>query len=264
MKKRLKKRVIFVILFIIAFAIYSYIDIRGQYLQILGIGERYVDIFKHNLEQKVYVFIISFLLIYILTYITTLFIKRGLKKFFQEEKKEMPKLPNKSISLAFATIAGILFSKFITEKAILAFNKTSFEQAEPIFNLDIGYYVFQKPFFEALLYSFIIIMEIMCIYITAYYILCFHKFFEQGINMETLKKNTFLKQIIVNAFLIIIAISLLAIIMAQDVVVGKFTRNKERNGIIWSRLDGCNYKKMGIYNICSIYNYMCYKSINKM
>ncbi len=226
MKKKLRKRVIFVVLFIIAFVIYSYIDIRGEYLQIVGIGKKYVDIYKYNLEQKIYVFLASFSIIYILTYITTLFIKRGLKKFFIEEKIEMPKLPNKSISFAFATIAGIVFSKFLTEKAILTFNKTFFEQTEPVFNLDIGYYIFQKPFFEALLYSFIVVMALMCIYITVYYILCFHKFFEQGINMETLKKNTFIKQIVVNAFLIVIAISLLSIIMAQDILTGKFTRNK--------------------------------------
>ena len=68
--------------FIIAFAIYSYINIRGEYLQILGIGEKYVEIFKHNLEQRMYVFAASFVIIYLLTYITTLFIKKGLKKFF--------------------------------------------------------------------------------------------------------------------------------------------------------------------------------------
>ena len=76
MKKKIRKRVIFVILFIIAFIIYSYINIRGEYLQILGIGEKYVEIFKHNLEQRIYVFVISFIVIYLLTYITTVFIKK--------------------------------------------------------------------------------------------------------------------------------------------------------------------------------------------
>jgi len=123
----------------------------------------------------------------------------------------MPKLPNKSISLAFAAFGGLIFSSFITEKAILAFNRTLFVETEPVFNLDIGYYVFQKPFIEAMLYSFMALMVVMCIYITIYYILCFQRFFKQGINMETLKKSTFLKQIATYAFLIVLAISLLAI-----------------------------------------------------
>ena len=256
MKKKIRKRVIFVILFIIAFIIYSYINIRGEYLQILGIGEKYVEIFKHNLEQRMYVFVVSFAIIYLLTYITTVFIKKGLKKFFIEENKEMPKLPNKSISLAFAVIAGLIFSSVITEKAILAFNKTYFVETEPVFNLDIGYYVFQKPFIEAILYSFIIVMAIMCIYITAYYLLCFHKFFNKGISIETLKKNTFIKQIVGNAFAIIIAIALLAIIMVQDIVLGKFTSTNNGTSLYGAGFIDVTIKKWG-YIIFSIFIIIC-------
>ena len=256
MKKKIRKRVIFVVLFIIAFAIYSYINIRGEYLQILGIGEKYVEIFKHNLEQRIYVFAISFAIIYLLTYITTVFIKKGLKKFFIEENKEMPKLPNKSISLAFAVIAGLIFSSVITEKAILAFNKTYFVETEPVFNLDIGYYVFQKPFIEAILYSFIIVMAIMCIYITAYYLLCFHKFFNKGISIETLKKNTFIKQIVGNAFAIIIAIALLAIIMVQDIVLGKFTSTNNGTSLYGAGFIDVTIKKWG-YIIFSVFIIIC-------
>lgn len=256
MKKKIRKRVIFVVLFIIAFAIYSYINIRGEYLQILGIGEKYVEIFKHNLEQRIYVFAISFAIIYLLTYITTVFIKKGLKKFFIEENKEMPKLPNKSISLAFAVIAGLIFSSVITEKAILAFNKTYFVETEPVFNLDIGYYVFQKPFIEAILYSFIIVMAIMCIYITAYYLLCFHKFFNKGISIETLKKNTFIKQIVGNAFAIIIAIALLAIIMVQDIVLGKFTSTNNGTSLYGAGFIDVTIKKCG-YIIFSVFIIIC-------
>lgn len=256
MKKKIRKRVIFVVLFIIAFAIYSYINIRGEYLQILGIGEKYVEIFKHNLEQRIYVFAISFAIIYLLTYITTVFIKKGLKKFFIEENKGMPKLPNKSISLAFAVIAGLIFSSVITEKAILAFNKTYFVETEPVFNLDIGYYVFQKPFIEAILYSFIIVMAIMCIYITAYYLLCFHKFFNKGISIETLKKNTFIKQIVGNAFAIIIAIALLAIIMVQDIVLGKFTSTNNGTSLYGAGFIDVTIKKWG-YIIFSVFIIIC-------
>lgn len=256
MKKKIRKRVIFVVLFIIVFAIYSYINIRGEYLQILGIGEKYVEIFKHNLEQRIYVFAISFAIIYLLTYITTVFIKKGLKKFFIEENKEMPKLPNKSISLAFAVIAGLIFSSVITEKAILAFNKAYFVETEPVFNLDIGYYVFQKPFIEAILYSFIIVMAIVCIYITAYYLLCFHKFFDKGISIETLKKNTFIKQIVGNAFAIIIAIALLAIIMVQDIVLGKFTSTNNGTSLYGAGFIDVTIKKWG-YIIFSVFIIIC-------
>ena len=256
MKRKIRKRVIFVVLFIIAFLIYSYINIRGEYLQTLGIGEKYLEIFRHNLIQRAYVFIISFSVIYLLTYIITVFIKKGLKKFFTEENIEMPKLPNKSISLAFATVAGIIFSNIITEKAILAFNSTLFVKTDPVFNLDIGYYVFQKPFIEAILYSFIIIMAVMCIYITIYYILCFHKFFNQGISIETLKKNTFIKQISGIAFLILIAISILAIIMVQDIVLGTFTSTSNGTELYGAGFIEVIINKWG-YIIFSVFIIIC-------
>ena len=80
--KKIRKREIFVILFLIIFAIYSIINIRGEYLQILSIGEQYLEIFKHNLKQRTYVFLASFAIIYLLSYITTAFVKRT-KKVFQ-------------------------------------------------------------------------------------------------------------------------------------------------------------------------------------
>ena len=242
---KIKKRVIFVNLFILLFAIYSYINIRGEYLQILEIGEKYVEIFKHNLMQRVYVFAISFVIIYMLTYITTRFIKKGIKQFFIEEKREMPKLPNKSISLAFAAIAGLIFSSIITETAILAVNRAYFVETEPVFNLDIGYYIFQKPFIESVLYSFIVVMAIMCIYIIIYYVLSFHKFFHDGIDMELLRKNTFIKQILLNLFLIILAIAALSILMVQDIVLGKFTTTTNGTSLYGAGFIDVTIKKWG-------------------
>ena len=261
--KKVKKRQILVTIFIIAFIVYSYINIRGEYLQILGIGEKYVEMFKQNLSQRINVFIASFIIIYLLTYITTRLIKRGLSKFFAEDKKEMPKLPNKSIAFIFATIAGILFSKLITEKAILAFNSTLFIETDPVFNLDIGYYIFKKPFIEALLYSFIIVMAVMTIYITVYYLICFYKFFKQGINMETLRKSTFLKQVATNILFIIFTISILSIVMVQDIVLGKFMSTTNGTSLYGAGFIDVTIKKWG-YIIFSGFIIICaIKAIKK-
>ena len=245
MKERIRKRVIVVNIFIIAFIVYCFINIRGEYLQILGIGERYVEIFTHNLWQRVNVFIAGFFAIYIFTYLTTIIIKKGLKKFFLEEEIEMPKLPNKSISLIFASIAGVFFSNVLTEKAILAFNKTYFAEVDPVFNLDIGYYVFQKPFIESLLYCFIGVMAVMCVYITIYYVLVFHKYFTYGINVESLKKSTFLKQITVYAFFIILAVAAIAVLMVQDIVLGKFTQTTNGTTLYGAGFIDVTIKKWG-------------------
>ena len=63
----------------------------------------------------------------------------------------MPKLPNKSISLVFSTIGSALIGTSLMDKIILYIGNTSFGINDPIFNMDIAYYMFQKPLIEALL-----------------------------------------------------------------------------------------------------------------
>ncbi|MCL2341717.1 MAG: UPF0182 family protein, partial [Firmicutes bacterium] len=121
-----KKRLIFVIAFLVVFAIYLFITTRGEYLEILGTGSQYADVFKQNMKYEIIVIFSNFVFLYLTIYVTTKFIKKGLKQFFNEEKKEMPKLPNKSISLALGVLASIFTSGMIVEKVILAANSAVF------------------------------------------------------------------------------------------------------------------------------------------
>ena len=106
--KQNKKRIILVISFLILFAIYAFIAIRGEYLQILQIGSNYISVFEQNLKYKIGFVLINFLILYVSTFTITKIIKKGLKKFFDEDKKEVPKLPNKSISLIIGVIVSII------------------------------------------------------------------------------------------------------------------------------------------------------------
>ena len=217
-----KKRVILVTTFLILLAIYTVINLRGEYLKTLGIGQEYIGVVEQNLKYKLGTILTNFVVLYILTYITTKFIHRGLRKFFIEEKIEMPKLPCKSICLIFSVIIGIIASAFLTEKAMMAINVSWFGITDPIFNIDIGYYIFQKPFIETMLIYFIILGIIYTIYIAAYYIIIFNIYFDKGIDPETLKKNTFLKHIITNIILIVLAIAALTLINTQNILNSKF------------------------------------------
>ena len=49
-----KKRVVLVIAFLILFAVYVAVNVRGEYLQTLEIGEQYVEVFKQNLKRSRY------------------------------------------------------------------------------------------------------------------------------------------------------------------------------------------------------------------
>ena len=244
-KTKSKKRAILVIAFLIILAIYIAVTLRGEYLQTLEIGEQYVEAFKQNIKYKVGVALVNFAILYIATYITTKFIKRGLKKFFDDDKKEMPKLPNKSVSLILSVVISIISSKLITEKVMLAFNTAWFGINDPIFNMDIGYYMFQKPFIEAIIIYFIALLAIYSIYIAVYYIIVFNKYFDKGIDRSTLKKNTFLKQLITNLVLVVLGLSAITLVKVQDVVNTKFLTLSDGTGLYGAGLIEATIKTWG-------------------
>lgn len=244
-KTKSKKRAILVIAFLIILAIYIAVTLRGEYLQTLEIGEQYVEAFKQNIKYKVGVALVNFAILYIATYITTRFTKRGLKKFFDDDKKEMPKLPNKSISLILGAVISIISSKLITEKVMLAFNTAWFGINDPIFNMDIGYYMFQKPFIEAIIIYFIALLVVYSIYIAVYYIIVFNKYFDKGIDRATLKKNTFLKQLITNLVLVVLGLSAITLVKVQDVVNTKFLTLSDGTGLYGAGLIEATIKTWG-------------------
>ena len=83
-------------------------------------------------------------------YFTNKGIHKSLKEFFVKEQINMQKLPNKSISLVFSTIGSALIGTSLMEKIILYIGNTSFGRNDPIFNMDIAYYMFQKPMLQKL------------------------------------------------------------------------------------------------------------------
>lgn len=239
------KRRLFVILFLILYILYLCISLRGQYLQMLQIGSEYTEVFMQNIKYKAIVIISNFIIVFLSTYITTLFIKKGLKKFFVEENKEMPKLPNKSISLVFGVIISMITSNLLVEKVALLFNSTLFGFGDPVFGADIGYYIFQQPFLEMILYYLIGLVIFLSVYIAAYYIIAFNKYFKEGINVETLKKNTFIKQLLVNVVFIVLLISSLTFVNIQNVVLEEFIEINNGTKLVGAGLSEITVKTWG-------------------
>lgn len=205
---------------VIAFII-TYIIFRGTYLETLEIGENYISVFWQNVKHMSITIAINFVVVYFMVYITNLKIKKGLKEFFEQEKRTMPKLINKSVAFIAAILVSAFTSNILFEKAMLCFNNAQFGIQDPIFGLDIGYFVFQKPFIELLIWYFLIASIVLLIYAVAYYITVFNMFFD-GVDKRTLKRSALLKQVTVLAMIITILISVLVFIKTQDIGTEKF------------------------------------------
>lgn len=225
-KKNKKIKVILVIAFIILFVLYSYISYRAGYLQTSEIGEEYLKVFEQNNIYKGKIFIFNFIVIFSILYICNRFIKKEIKVFFDDEKKQMPKLPNKSIAFVLSTIISSIVTTISLEKFILFTNTAWFGKSDPIFGLDVGFYLFQKPFIAAVLYYIVAIIVILTIYMAAYYIAVFNIYL-QGIDKELLIKSKFIKRLKRNALLIVIGIAGIVFLNTYNIVLGEFISLKD-------------------------------------
>lgn len=238
-----KKRVIFVLLVTLITAIVAYVIFRGNYLETLEIGENYINVFWQNVRYTTITLVVNFLIVFLLFYFTNHRIKKGLKEFFEQENKKMPKLINKSISFIIAIIVSALTSGVILEKLMLFVNSRQFGRVDSIFGMDIGYFIFQKPFIELVLWYILIALAASTIYMVVYYIICFNRFFD-GVDRKTLKNSKLIKQLTTTVMVFAIFLAALVFVTTQDIATDKFL-TLEDNSSTYS-LYGAGYSDVTI------------------
>ena len=97
-------------------------------------------------------------------------------------------MPNKSLALVISALVSFVTSSALMQKIMLIANGTSFGIQDPIFGLDIAYYMFQKPVIETLALYFVILFVGLSIYIALYYVIAFNRYFD-GVDGKMLKRK---------------------------------------------------------------------------
>lgn len=243
-RKKSKTRIILVLLFLLLFAGISYIELRGSYLEYLELGQNYTNIFYTNLTYRYGIMAVNFVILYFILYFTNRGIKKGLKPFFEKEKKEIPKLPNKSLALVISALVSFVTSSALMQKIMLIANGTSFGIQDPIFGLDIAYYMFQKSVIETLALYFVILFVGLSIYMALYYVIAFNRYFD-GVDGKMLKESLFMKKLTRNALLIIIGIAILTVINTQNTMFGKILTVKKDLEIVGAGMTETTIKLWG-------------------
>ena len=226
--KKSKKRMFIVLLFLAVITIGLTIMFRSSYLEMLEIGDNYISVFWKNFKYKTISIVSTFIFVFAAIYITNKRISSGLKQFYEDEKKKMQKLPNKSISFIISAMVSLVTSGITTNKLILFVNSTSFEIKDQIFNHDIGYYLFQKPFLEYIVWFGIITLVSLTVYAGVYYIIALNTQFD-GVKSETLKNSKIVSQLLNNAKLLSVFIAILTFLKTQDLNSSKFLTIGDKN-----------------------------------
>ena len=186
-KKRTRKRTIIVLAILVIALIALYVYVRGSYLEFRAIGENYIPVFWRNLTYSLLTFAVNFIFLYCAFYFTNRTLKKGLKVFFDDEKKEMPKFPNKSVSFIIALIGSIATTQFLLNNILLCFSNSQFGSTDLVFGMDISYFMFQRPFITFLLSYLLIVVIATIIYAVVYALIVLNISFE-GVARESIKK----------------------------------------------------------------------------
>lgn len=265
-KSKKSKRKYIVLLFALIIAIIGYVIFRGEYLEILETGTQYISIFWQNFNYTAIAFGINFVFLFCIIYINNNRIKKALKPFFETEKKEIPKLPNKSISFILSIIVSFITTKFILNQYMLFANSAEFGSTDPIFGYDIGYFMFQKPFIEMILFYLMAIVIGLTIYTVIYYIAVFNIYFE-GIERETLKNSKLLKQLFTNIKILAVLLAIFVFVRTQNIGFDKFLNLREDStysiygaGVVDSTIKLWGYRILPIIIVLSVF--MAIKSFN--
>lgn len=260
-KKKNKLRMSIVLLFLLIFTVVSYIQLRGSYLEYIELGQEYSQIFFTNLLYRYIIMGINFVFLYFVIYFTNRGIKKGLKPFFDKENKKMPKLLNKSLALVISLIVSVVVTANIMQKIMMVMNSTSFGIQDSIFGLDISYYMFEKPVIEMFLLYFIILFVSLTLYIALYYIIIFNRYFD-GIDVNMLKKSSFIKKITRNILLIVLGIAVLTIFNTQNIVFGEILSVNDELKIIGAGITESTIKLWGYIIFAFIIVIFSYRAIH--
>lgn len=265
-----KKRKKLIYILVLITLVISFIFIRGKFLTYLEIGEKYVNVFNRNLIYILIFALINFIFLYLVFIKTNKIIKDILAKFYETENKKVPKIPNKSISFILALIGSTVVTILLYNKLVPIFGFTWFGTTDPIYNMDLSWFVFVKPLVIDLIFYLIIVTVFSLIYGVGYSIYFLNTDLG-GISRESFKSVDILNIVKTRVRIIAILIGLLILFnMVANIGNEKFFSINLPDGNTYS-LYGANYtdgilKKWGylLFAIIAVFSlFKIYKSVKE-
>ena len=226
-----------------SFAILLFILFCGiyvDYMEYLEIGSQYTSVFWIDFFADILTFVISFLIFGILLFSNFYVVKKNL--FAVDNYFKNLKILNKKIFIVIVSVLISLgfafFSRHSVSDTVMPFfNSVSFGQYDPIFGNDIGYYVFQRPFYISIT-NVLSMLSGFVIFSTA----VFYMFFYGKFDFYNMKKILKEKGIITHE------ITLIMIYFIIKAISYKFLREEilfsKTNGFI-----GAGYVDMNVWLI---------------
>lgn len=184
----------------------------------------YTTVFTKNLLYKVIFFFASFIVITLFVYISNIAIIRNLKKYFANNNLEPRKLINAPVAFIIGIVGAFLTKEFFFNKALLFLNSVGFGRVDPQFGQDIGYYMFQRPFYMSLLNFISNLWLFIVIYSIAYYVLVLMTALTGTFSINELKDRTILRHNLINIAIFFVLKTISYKFQREELLYSSFTQ----------------------------------------
>lgn len=210
---------------VIAAVIGSSIYMELIQLKELNAQADYTTVFTKNLLLKVIFFFSNFILISLFVYITNKNVIKNLKGYFEHNGMEQRKLINTPVALLIGIIGAFLTRDFFYNKALLFLNDVMFNRKDPQFGQDIGYYMFQRPFYMSLLDFVSNLWLFIVIYAAAYYILVLMTASNGTLNFKEFRDKMVLRHNLINIAIFFVLKTISYKFQREALLFSTFTKN---------------------------------------
>lgn len=133
----------------------------------------YLSVFFKKLVTQLKIGIPVFLIVSLSAYLYFKFIRKGYYKKIAQVEPDDEKKPIRKISIGLSALFGAIVTIYATTNLwftlLQCFNSTEFDLKDPLFNLDVSFYVFKMDFLKQINSLLIIVLAVFVILTLVYY-----------------------------------------------------------------------------------------------
>ena len=192
-----------------------------DYNEVKEIGANFVSAYFTDIVMKVITICVVFVVAVIFSGLNTIVAKNQMVKMGINNEFTLRKFSGLWVILLASFIFAIMLDGDAYKEVLLSLNRVEFNIADPIFNMDIGYYVFTRPVILSTLNISILLVLFTTIYLFLIYSSQYLKFGERTF-VDMAKEKRIVSHIAINVVLLMILGSFSTYLHAQDVLTSEF------------------------------------------
>ena len=172
-----KMRKYTVLMFVAAFVVCLLgfgLNVYADFVEARELGDKFLTVFWTNLGVRATAQIASFLVCFLLFYISTCVVLRCMKKTNSPVLSVIDRAWGRFfVCVALSFVASTFISETVYSRYLMFVNSTPFELVDPLFGHDIGYYIMERPFLDALVSSVSSVWTVVTVYCAVSYVIIY-------------------------------------------------------------------------------------------